>query len=108
MPPGPPNNVTNNSDPEAPAEGLPQPEPVLEIFYPSLLDVLKVRYLLQWKLKNGLPEELIDMIVDEAEYWPSVLHKMQEKKIIQKDCDQTLLKTVPLCYDRHVRLNFSQ
>ncbi|OGE48336.1 hypothetical protein PENARI_c030G06388 [Penicillium arizonense] len=95
-----PNNVTNNSDPEeASDEDLPEPEP--EIFYPSLWDVLKVRYLLQWKLANGLPEELIDMIVDAAEYWASVEHKMQGKRIIQKDCDQVLLKTVPLCYDRN-------
>jgi hypothetical protein len=103
MPPGPPNNVTNNSDSEASAEDLPEPEP--EVFYPSLWDVLKVRYLLQWKLANGLPEELIDLIVDAAEYWPSVEHKMQEKRNIQKDCDQVLLKTVPLCYDRNVCLH---
>ncbi|KAJ5312319.1 hypothetical protein N7508_003149 [Penicillium antarcticum] len=102
MPPDLPNNVTNNSgsDPEeAPAEDLPEPESV--IFYPNLWDVLKVRYTLQWKLTKGLPEELIDMIVDAAEYWPSVEHKMQDQKVVQKDCDQTLLKTVPLCYDRN-------
>ena len=99
-------NVTNSSDSEGPDEDLPEPEP--EIFYPSLWDVLKVRYLLQWKLAKGLPEELIDMIVDAAEYWPSVEHKMQEKRIIQKDCDQVLLKTVPLCYDRNVRLRLPQ
>ncbi|KAJ5747268.1 uncharacterized protein N7511_008964 [Penicillium nucicola] len=102
MPPDLPNNPTNNSDPgEAPTEDQPETEPEPEQFYPSLWDVLKVRYLLQWKISNGLPEELIDMIVDAAEYWPSIEHKMQDKKTIQKDCDQTLLKTVPLCYDRN-------
>lgn len=73
-----------------------------EEFNPSLWDVLKVRYLLQWKLTVGLPEELVDMIIDAAEYWPSIEQKLQGHRIIQKDCDQVLLKTVPLCYDRNV------
>lgn len=74
------------------------------VFSPHLWDVLKVRYLLQWKLPSGLPEELIDMIIDAAEYWPSIEQKIQDRRTIQKDCDQVLLKTVPLCYDRNVSL----
>lgn len=42
------------------------------------------------------------MIVDAAEYWPSVEQNMPDQRIIHKDCDQVLLKTVPFCYDRNV------
>lgn len=75
------------------------------MFNPNLVDVLNVRDLLQWKIPRGLPEELVDMIIDAAEYWPSIEQKMQDQRIIQKDCDQVLLKTVPLCYDRNVCLS---
>ena len=78
------------------------PDPGPQVFNPTLVDVLNVRHWLQWKVPHGLPEELIDMIVDAAEYWPSVEQKMQDQRIIHKDCDQVLLKTVPFCYDRNV------
>ncbi|KAJ5120550.1 uncharacterized protein N7515_009938 [Penicillium bovifimosum] len=74
------------------------PEPGSQVFNPSLSDVLKVRYLLQ---SERMPEELIDMIIDDAEYWPSIEHTLREPRVIQKDRDQVLLKTVPLCYDRN-------
>ncbi|KAJ5817915.1 hypothetical protein N7447_007923 [Penicillium robsamsonii] len=90
---------TSGTESEGSDECIPDPEP--QVFNPSLEDVLNVRHLFQWKLPHGLPEELIDMIVDTAEYWPSVEQKMQYQRIIQKDCDQVLLKTVPLCYDRN-------
>jgi hypothetical protein len=83
------------------------PEPGPDICHPSLMEVLKVRNLLQWKISAGLPEELIDMIIDAAEYWPSTEHTVQEHKTIHKDCDQVLLKTVPLCYDRNASYSFS-
>ena len=72
--------------------------------FPDLWDVLKVRYLLQWKVRDGFPPELVDEIIDAAEYWPSVEHHMKgtEKRLIRNDRDQVLLKTVPLCYDRKV------
>jgi hypothetical protein len=85
---------------ESVPESVPEPEP--DIFNPSLMEVLKVRNLLQFKIAAGLPEELIDMIIDAAEYWPSTEHTVYEPRIIHKDCDQVLLKTVPLCYDRNV------
>ncbi|CAG8921077.1 unnamed protein product [Penicillium salamii] len=78
------------------------------IFNPGLMDVLKVRFLLQWKLTTGVPEELVDMIIDAAEYWPSIEHTIDEQRTIHKDCDQVLLKTVPLCYDRNACLSLEQ
>ncbi|KAJ6109688.1 hypothetical protein N7486_001923 [Penicillium sp. IBT 16267x] len=69
--------------------------------FPSLWDVLKVRYLLQWKLSEGFPVELVDEIIDAAEYWPSTeYHMVGEKGPVRNDQDQVLLKTVPLCYSR--------
>ncbi|KAJ5663820.1 hypothetical protein N7507_004551 [Penicillium longicatenatum] len=72
-------------------------------YFPSIWDVFKVRYLLQWKLSEGFPAELVDEIIDAAEYWPSTEHHMakeNECRIIRNDQDQVLLKTVPLCYSR--------
>ncbi|KAG0157375.1 hypothetical protein PDIDSM_4560 [Penicillium digitatum] len=89
---------TNSTDSDGSEEGIPDPGP--QLFNPTLVDVLDVRLFLQWKVSRGLPEELIDMIIDAAEYWPSIEQKMQDQRVIQKDCDQVLLKTVPLCYDR--------
>lgn len=94
-------------DEDAPAS---QPESIADtgIFYPSLWDVLKVRYLLQWKAyQQSLPAELVDAIVDAAEYWPSTERRMEGiKRIIAKDRDQVLLKTVPLCHDRKVCFSY--
>ncbi|KAJ5952382.1 uncharacterized protein N7479_010795 [Penicillium vulpinum] len=94
----PPSANTNGTD-SGRDESIPDPEP--QVFNPSLADVFKVRHLLQWSLPRSLPEELVDIIVDAAEYWPSIEHRMEDRRIIQKDCDQVLLKTVPLCYDRN-------
>jgi hypothetical protein len=63
-------------------------------------DVLKVRYILRHKVVLPLPEELVDWIIDEAEYWASTEVSMRDKRLIHKDRDQVILKTVPLCYDR--------
>ncbi|KAE8351224.1 hypothetical protein BDV28DRAFT_158937 [Aspergillus coremiiformis] len=69
-------------------------------FYPGIYDVLKVRYLLRWKIiREGLPVEIVDLIVDEAEYWPSIEAALNEKRIIHQDGDQVLARTAPLCYD---------
>ena len=79
--------------------------PENDAFYPKIWDVLKVKYLLQWKLKEGFPVELVDQIIDAAEYWPSIEHRMGGGlKTIRQDRDEVLLKTVPLCYDRKVNL----
>lgn len=72
-------------------------------YFPDLWDVLRIRYLLQWKIKVGLPTELVDVIVDAAEYWPSSECHRNEKVVVGTDRDQVLVKTVPLCYEREVR-----
>ncbi|RAK74136.1 uncharacterized protein BO72DRAFT_435968 [Aspergillus fijiensis CBS 313.89] len=75
-----------------------------DTYYPSCYDVLKVRYLLQhiWKWKRDseelFPCELVDMIVDAAEYWATSESSLEGETIIRKDQDQVLLTTVPLCY----------
>ncbi|KAF7713887.1 Uncharacterized protein PECH_006742 [Penicillium ucsense] len=70
---------------------------------PDAWDVLQVRALLQWRL--GVPVEIVDQIIDTAEYWPSTTVKMtipqdRSHRHIRKDRDQVLLKTIPLCFDR--------
>ena len=93
--------------------GLPQPSvqetpakpPVgAEPFFPSIDQVLKTRYILRHKVYsgNGLPEEIVDLIIDEAEYWPSVETRMQMQATIGKDNDRSLVRSVPLCYDDEV------
>ncbi|KAJ6120299.1 hypothetical protein N7523_004579 [Penicillium sp. IBT 18751x] len=80
-----------------------QPEALSDAgaFYPSLWDVLQTRYMLQWKaFQQSLPAELVDAIIDAAEYWPSTERRMEGVRRIANDRDQVLLKTVPLCYDR--------
>ncbi|KAJ5166586.1 uncharacterized protein N7482_005367 [Penicillium canariense] len=72
-------------------------------YHPSVWDVLKVRFLLQ--RIGALPTEIVDEIIDAAEYWPSTTTTMasaddESHRIIRKDRDQVLVKTVPLCYDR--------
>lgn len=82
-----------------------QPEPLSDAatFYPNLWDVLKTRYILQWKaFQQSLPAELVDAIIDAAEYWPSTERRMEGIRRVANDRDQVLLKTVPLCYDRKV------
>lgn len=100
---GQPSADTNGTDSDGVDTCISDPGP--QVFNPSIADVLKVQNLLQRKVPRGLPEELIDMIIDAAEYWPSIEQKLEEHRIIQKDCDQVLLKTVPLCYDRKVCLS---
>lgn len=74
-----------------------------QIFYPEFYDVLKVRYLLRWKIiSEGLPVEIVDLIVDAAEYWPSIEATLDQKRIIHQDRDQVLVRTAPLCYDEKV------
>ncbi|KAJ5127453.1 hypothetical protein N7448_008232 [Penicillium atrosanguineum] len=80
-----------------------QPEALsdAETFYPSLWEVLKTRHILQWKaFQQSLPAELVDAIIDAAEYWASTERRMEDVRRITSDRDQVLLKTVPLCYDR--------
>lgn len=87
-------------EPPAPPIG---PEP----FHPSLDYVLKTRYILQYKVIHGkgLPLEIVDLIIDEAEYWPSVEVKMDKRAVIRQDADRSLVRTLPLCYDEKVRLS---
>lgn len=72
-------------------------------YYPSLEDVLKTRYILSWKIvPEGLPSEIVDMIVDAAEYWPSTVTRLQKKMVVHQDRDAVVVVTQPLCYDETV------
>ena len=72
-----------------------------DVYYPSLFDVFKTRYLLQWKIvAGGIPAEIVDLILDEAEYWASTGAKMDRPTVIKMDCDRELLRTGPLCYGK--------
>ncbi|KAJ0421043.1 hypothetical protein BJY00DRAFT_114938 [Aspergillus carlsbadensis] len=85
---------------QLPEERQPDGPRVEDAFYPGLFDVLKVRHILLWKVKpEGLPTEVVDMIVDAAEYWPSAEFTVGERRVIRKDVDEALLCTTPLCYD---------
>jgi hypothetical protein len=76
-------------------------------YYPSISDVCKTRAILHQMAKSrnendngiGLSTELVDMIIDEAEYWPSVLTKMPKPVSVQNGTDKQCLLTPPLCYD---------
>lgn len=69
----------------------------------SIYDVFKVRHILRWKVtKDGLPLEIVDLIIDAAEYWPWTETNMEEKTVIQQDLDQELLRSLPLCFDKKV------
>ncbi|EED16062.1 conserved hypothetical protein [Talaromyces stipitatus ATCC 10500] len=78
-------------------------------FYPSLEDVSEVRNILRrlWSSSSKsssrrnvmLPDEVIDIILDEAEYWPSMVTKLDTTPfVISADGDRECLKTPPLCY----------
>ena len=78
-----------------------------DTYYPSLFDVFKTRYLLQWKVvADGIPAEIVDLIIDEAEYWASTGAKMDKSTVIVSDCDRELLRTGPLCYEKVCLLFF--
>ncbi|KAJ5975264.1 hypothetical protein N7481_008971 [Penicillium waksmanii] len=94
------NNDNDSSGEQPQSSSLSKPDPDTENFFPTLWDVLKVRYILQWKLKKLVPPELVDAIIDQAEYWPSTKHVMEGQRRILWDRDQVLFKTVPLCFDR--------
>lgn len=85
--------------PQAPEEEQ-QPEPEDEVFYPSVRDVREVRAILRRGIfREGLPTEIVDLIIDTAEYWPSVETKMTEKTVVTKDNDRELLRTPGLCLE---------
>ncbi|RJE21408.1 hypothetical protein PHISCL_06239 [Aspergillus sclerotialis] len=76
------------------------PEPGPEPLYPNISDVLKTRHVLRWKIREeGLPMEIVDMIIDAAEYWPSTEVRLGKRVVIRQDRDQELVRTVPLCFD---------
>ncbi|KAL1998153.1 hypothetical protein VTN02DRAFT_6766 [Thermoascus thermophilus] len=79
----------------------PAPDPEPEQFYPSLRDVFQVRAILRRGIvPGGLPVEIVDLIVDAAEYWPSVEARIREKIVIRQDGDRECLRTPPLCYEQ--------
>lgn len=78
------------------------PTDPVEPFYPCVDDVLKARYVLRWKTRpEGLPMEIVDMIIDTAEYWPSTAVSVGNV-VIRQDRDRELVRTVPLCFDKEV------
>ncbi|CRG92166.1 Nucleolar protein 12 [Talaromyces islandicus] len=72
-------------------------------FYPSLNEVLETRDLLR-RMGPGaygstMPNEIVDMIIDEAEYWPSVVTSLNTTPfVIGTDGDKECLRTPPLCF----------
>jgi len=77
-------------------------------FYPSILDALTVRYLLQWKVvPGGIPPEIADMIIEAAEYWASMETRIDGKIVVRQDADRELLRTAPLCYEKVCVTSFS-
>ncbi|KAI5294183.1 hypothetical protein KEM55_006735, partial [Ascosphaera atra] len=71
-----------------PASNLDRDRSAGMTYYPSLDDVLTVRGLLMrplWRrdhrLNRGLPAEIVDMVVDFAEYWPSIEVKMEPDEV---------------------------
>lgn len=112
---------SSGSTPAAEPESASTPtsdSPTNSPYFPNAYDVLKVRRMLQHAVRDnpttpdGLPTELVDIIIDTAEYWPSVEVKMQEKvvakkihgedreyaMVINQDRDRECLRTGPLCY----------
>ena len=83
-------------------------------FYPTLDDVLKTRYLIQHKVvSRTVPTEIVDLIVDDAEYWPSeyaAMYLPSDAKAarIPKDMDKLVVRSVPLCYTEEVRSTLSR
>ncbi|WEW61874.1 hypothetical protein PRK78_007371 [Emydomyces testavorans] len=96
-----------------------------EEYFPSVSDVLCVQaFLSHLKIGNGtrqrdegqsqvggdqgdhvdegqadrLPVEIVDMILDGADYWASIETKMDGPRVIRQDQDAEVLKTGGLCY----------
>ncbi|KAL1990282.1 hypothetical protein VTN49DRAFT_6121 [Thermomyces lanuginosus] len=74
-----------------------------DTFYPSLDQVQEVREILRHIRKGKeelVPDEVVDMILDEAEYWPSISATLHPAPIdISQDRDKECLRTAPLCID---------
>jgi len=113
---------TSSTDVVAPGDTTPvddcvdgNADDVDNTYYPSIGDVCKTRAVLHQLGKSrkendngiGLPTELVDMIIDEAEYWPSVLTRMPRPVSAQNDTDKQCLLTPPLCYDLGSDSSFS-
>ncbi|THC91528.1 hypothetical protein EYZ11_009014 [Aspergillus tanneri] len=87
-----PGRSLNDEPPPNEGESNTTDEESQEPHYPTLYDVLKTRHLLRWKVvPEGLPLEIVDLIVDAAEYWASVESKMNGHRVIRQDGDQVLI-----------------
>lgn len=79
-----------------------------EVFYPSVRDVTEVRGILRLGLvPEGLPTEIVDLIIDTADYWPSVETKLPGPITVPKDGDRELVRTPPLCLEVSISVSFS-
>jgi hypothetical protein len=77
------------------------PTQPLEPHLPTVGDVLRVKGLLGAP-KPKLPLEIIDVIIDFAEYWPHITARMKEELLVYGSSDEEnveCLRTSPLCYD---------
>lgn len=67
-------------------------------YSPTVKDVFRVKATLRAKL----PLEIIDVIIDFAEYWPHVTGRMKKRIVIAGSSpkeDIECLRTPPLCHD---------
>lgn len=108
-------NISGSSDTDSEEKVTTDSNGNKKEFYPCLEDVSQVRLILRqlWSspssssspATNGhrdvsLPDEVIDIILDEAEYWPSIVTKLKTTPfVIAADGDRECLRTPPLCYD---------
>ena len=99
------NQIPNQDDGPATSADDADGSPDNNQYYPTLDDVLRTRHVLAWKIvPEGLPSEIVDMIVDAAEYWPSTVTRLQKKMVVHQDRDAVVVVTQPLCYDEIVRI----
>jgi hypothetical protein len=93
----PPGNPSESEGDNGPAMSVPR-------YLPNCSDALQVRSLLlnavhRSSPTRGLPKEIVDMIMDSAEYWPSMESALGRHITIGQDEDTECLRTPPLCYD---------
>lgn len=105
--------ITPNPPRPSSSDALNPPNPSTpKIFLPSISDVYETKHILRTchSRKSGagsgvtLPAELIDMIIDEAEYWPHQVSCLQEKFCIPRtwsgeDKDKMCLRTERICLE---------
>lgn len=88
-----------NSPPESQTEVINEP-PRPEAWQPAIVDILRMRRILVKASINGLPIELINTILDYAEYWPHVSASKTKPIVARGDSshqDVLVIRTPPIC-----------